>query len=550
MYVTGVWHHFMSQGEAMPEKSILDALSRAGVRSYAADPLEPAGRGMLFFDKITQRLCHFLREASRRGLERILAVALSNSALAERGAWQLLQAGASDVFAWDHSTDPAQEVAARFERWEHVDEIVQSPLVKKNLAGQSPAWIRALRQVVEIARFTDAFVLVTGESGTGKELIARLIHTLDSRPNKRDLVVSDCTTIVPELSGSEFFGHERGAFTGADRARDGAFALADGGTLFLDEVGELPLNLQAELLRVAQERTYKRVGGNTWRNTDFRLVCATNRDLIEEQTRGRFRRDLYYRIASWTRRLPPLRERRDDIPLLTKYFIEQLRPDNPPDLDDVVLDYLLARDYPGNVRDLKQLVTRIVQRHVGPGPVTAGDIPEDERPDPVDEMKGWRDEGLEGAIRLAIASGATLKEIERVAGELAERIVIEEEQGNLQRAAARLGVSDRALQMRRAARRQNGDAKSAAENFHPEPTAPPQAADPELSLSPTRPPDAARARRNRKESFLPPPFGPPVRADQNVAHPTYQRERSVAEPGDQSGPVARASHRRNFPDAE
>ena len=118
MSVTAIWHHFMWQGEAMPEKSILDALSRAGVRSYAADPSEPSGQGVLFFDQITQRLCHFLSEASRRGLERILAVALSHSALADRGAWRLLQAGASDVFAWDHSTDPAQEVAARFERWE------------------------------------------------------------------------------------------------------------------------------------------------------------------------------------------------------------------------------------------------------------------------------------------------------------------------------------------------------------------------------------------------------------------------------------------------
>jgi transcriptional regulator with GAF, ATPase, and Fis domain len=448
----------MSLGEAMPEKSILDALSRAGISSYAVDPPEPFGPGVLFFNQITQRLCQFLREASRRGLERVLAVALSQTALIERSAWQLLQAGASDVFAWDHSTDPAQEVAARFERWEQVDEIVRSPLVKNNMAGQSPAWIRAVRQVGEVARFTDASVLITGESGTGKELIARLIHTLDPRPNKGDLIVSDCTTIVPELSGSEFFGHERGAFTGAVSARDGSFALADGGTLFLDEVGELPLNLQAELLRVVQERAYKRVGGNTWQKTDFRLVCATNRDLGEEQARGRFRRDLYYRIADWTACLPPLRERREDITLLVKHFIEQLRPDKPPDLDGVVRDYLLTRDYPGNVRDLKRLVTRIVQHHVGPGPVTARDIPEDERPVGGDEIKDWCDEGFERVIRLAIVSGTPLKEIERVAGELAERIVIEEEKGNLQRAAARLGVTDRALQMRRAARRRNGAA--------------------------------------------------------------------------------------------
>ena len=133
-----------------------------------------------------------------------------------------------------------------------------------------------------------------------------MIHRLDSRLEKRELVIVDCTTIVPELSGSEFFGHERGAFTSAIAAREGAFALADRGTLFLDEVGELPIGLQAELLRVVQERTYKRVGSNAWKNTSFRLVCATNRDLLQEQAHGRFRRDFYYRIAAWTCRLPAL----------------------------------------------------------------------------------------------------------------------------------------------------------------------------------------------------------------------------------------------------
>ncbi|MGH9836660.1 MAG: sigma-54-dependent transcriptional regulator [Blastocatellia bacterium] len=459
--MTGVWHCFFGQGEAMLESPIRDALSRAGASLCAIDSPAARGPGLIFFDQITPDLCRFLREVSHQGLERVLAIALSHPALVDHGTWRLLQAGASDVFAWDHSPSPAQEVAARFERWAQVDEIVQAPLVKKNLAGQSAPWIRVLRQIVEVARFTGASVLITGESGTGKELIARLIHTLDQRPHKRNMVISDCTTIVPELSGSEFFGHERGAFTGAVSARDGAFALADGGTLFLDEVGELPLNLQAELLRVVQERTYKRVGSNSWQKTDFRLVCATNRDLFEEQAHGQFRRDFYYRIASWTGRLPPLRERREDIPVLAKHLIEELRPDDPPELDDAVRDYLLMRDYPGNVRDLKQLITRIVQHHVGPGPITAGDIPEDERPRGDDELKDWCDEGLETAVRLAIASGVSLKEIERVAGELAERIVIEEEQGNLQRAAARLGVTDRALQMRRAARRQNSNGGAA-----------------------------------------------------------------------------------------
>jgi transcriptional regulator with GAF, ATPase, and Fis domain len=454
-----IWHCFLGQ---QPQAAILDALSRAHLLHHACESPPPRGPGIVFFDEITSQLPGLLREASRRGMERVLAIGLSEAGIKPAGIWNLLSAGASDVFAWNRSHDPAREVVARFERWEKVDEIVRSPLVKDNLAGQSWAWIRSLRQIVEVARFTDSSILLTGESGTGKELFAQLVHTLDPREKKGSLVVCDCTTIVPELSGSEFFGHERGAFTGAVAARKGAFALADSGTLFLDEVGELPLNLQAELLRVIQERTYKRVGGNSWQKTDFRLVCATNRNLIEEQSRDRFRRDFYYRIASWTCHLPPLCERREDILVLAKHFIEQLRPDDPPELDEPVRQYILAREYPGNVRDLKQLVTRMVQHHVGPGAITVGDIPEDERPCGGDRFDGWDEEDLEIAIRSAVASGVSLKEIERTAGELAERIVIEEEQGNLQRAAARLGVTDRALQMRRAARRPNGNSGVAA----------------------------------------------------------------------------------------
>jgi transcriptional regulator with GAF, ATPase, and Fis domain len=216
--------------------------------------------------------------------------------------------------------------------------------------------------------------LITGESGTGKELIARLIHTLDPRQNKRDLVVLDGASVVPELSGSEFFGHERGAFTGAVATREGAFALADGGTLFLDEAGELPMTLQAELLRVMQEGSYKRVGSNNWQRTDFRLVSATNRDLLAEEMRGCFRRDFYYRIAGWVCHLSPLRERPEDILPLARRFMEKLRPGESYEFDDAAREYLLTRKYPGNVRDLRQLVTRIFYRHVGPGPITVGDI--------------------------------------------------------------------------------------------------------------------------------------------------------------------------------
>jgi transcriptional regulator with GAF, ATPase, and Fis domain len=450
-----IWHHFVGE---KPHANVLGLLSQERLTLNSSSSFPDNGPGVVFFKEVSKELVDVVHEASKRGAERVLAIAIPGARLEPSEVWSLLAAGASDAFAWDHHPpDPAREIAARFERWSEVDSIVQSSLVKDNLAGKSPVWIRSLRQIVEVAKFTNSSVLITGESGTGKELFAQLVHTLDSRNDKGSLVVCDCTTLVPDLAGSEFFGHERGAFTGAVSAREGAFGLANGGTLFLDEVGELPLNLQAELLRVTQEHTYKRVGGNQWRNTDFRLVCATNRNLVEEQASGRFRRDFYYRIASWNCHLPPLAERREDIPVLTRHFIEKLCPDNPPETDPAVMQFLATRDYPGNVRELKQLVSRIVRHHVGPGPLTAGDIPEDARPCSVDQLTFWDQEALENAIRSAIAAGVSLKEIKHTAGEVAERIVIEEEQGNLQRAAMRLGITDRSLQMRRAARRQNGN---------------------------------------------------------------------------------------------
>ncbi|HKP87219.1 MAG TPA: sigma 54-interacting transcriptional regulator [Blastocatellia bacterium] len=453
------WHHFLCGGEALPRKEVIESLLCAGLDTTPLDLDAPASRGVLFFDKITSRTCDLLREVSRNGLERVLAIAASRSALAGCNAWQLLGAGASDVFAWDHSADPAAEVAARFERWDKVDQLVRSPAVQKSLVGQSRDWVVKLRQIVEVANFTNASVLLLGESGTGKEMVARLIHSLDSRPKKRDLVVLDCATISPELSGSEFFGHERGAFTGAIATRDGAFSLADGGTLFLDEVGELPLALQAELLRVVQEHTYKPLGSNLWRRTDFRLVCATNRDLLNEVEQGRFRRDLYSRIASWTCRLPPLRERLEDILPLARHFIDELRDGEPVGIDDPVVEHLLKREYPANVRDLKQLVTRMVYRHVGPGPITVGDIPEEDRPSIEGALENWCDTSFERAIRRALVQGLGLKEIGRTAEDTAERLALDEESGSLQRAARRLGVTDRALQIRRASRKKTMDSE-------------------------------------------------------------------------------------------
>jgi transcriptional regulator with GAF, ATPase, and Fis domain len=264
--------------------------------------------------------------------------------------------------------------------------------------------------------------------------------------------------VSPELSGSEFFGHERGAFTSAVSARDGAFSLADGGTLFLDEVGELPLTLQAELLRVVQERTYERVGSNTWKQANFRLICATNRNLLNEEARGAFRRDFYFRIAQWTCKLPSLQERREDILPLVTHFLRQLYRDSAvPELDPAVRDYLLSRAYPGNIRELRHLMSRMVARHVGASPISVGDIPEDERQGAIEFMQQvWRDDTFKTCIRRALALGLGLKEISGQTAELAIQTVLEDEAGNLQRAARRLGVTDRALQMRRAASRPGG----------------------------------------------------------------------------------------------
>src|SRR5690349_19124174 len=346
---------------------LIAELARNGVECGRFDGA--ARPGLVLFDNWSDALREQLQERTRDA--QVIAVGIQRNSLGRGTARDLLTAGAADAVQLDNPAETAKAIAARFRRWAAVDRLIDSPVVRRNLIGDATRWRSLLRRIADVARFSGLPVLVRGESGTGKELVARLIHTLDAREEKKELVVVDCTTIVPELSGSEFFGHERGAYTGAAGARDGAFALADGGTLFLDELGELPLRLQAELLRVVQEGTYKRVGGNTWQRTRFRLVSATHRELESEMSEGRFRRDLYYRVAAWSCTLPPLRERREDIPALARHFLAQaLKVAEAPELDAAVLELLMARDYPGNVRDLRHLVERIAYRHAGEGPIT------------------------------------------------------------------------------------------------------------------------------------------------------------------------------------
>ena len=450
--------------EDAAKDDMIHGLAAAGVRACSKQEGANWTARVVIAHRLGDEVLNMVLGAGSQGALRVLIVTLGPSQSLGRYAWRLLGHGASDIVAWDrdHSEISASAIVARLVRWHEVDSLVNSSEVRGRLVGKSPAWMRVLGELVEAARVAQTPVLITGESGTGKELAARLIHDLDPRTDKRALVVLDCTTIVPTLSGSEFFGHERGAFTDAVAARDGAFAEADGGTLFLDELAELPLALQAELLRVIQEGMYKRVGSGLWRRTRFRLVCATNRDLRQEVEKGRFRNDLYHRIAAWSVSLPSLRDRPGDIPILAEHLLRAIRSDlGEPLYTPAVLDVLGRRNYPGNVRELKQVVARLSARHTGPGPITAGDLPVDERPHeevlpPAEDE--WRSSDLERSVRRALANNAALHEIGRAAEEIAIRVAMEEAGGNLRRASARLKITDRALQMRRAAARKQGGA--------------------------------------------------------------------------------------------
>ena len=229
------------------------------------------------------------------------------------------------------------------------------------MAGDGPAMQQVAALIRQVAP-TELSVLITGESGTGKELVARAIHQ-NSRRAAGPLITVNCGAIPEGIFESEIFGHEKGAFTGADRQRKGMFELADGGTIFLDEIGEMPLFTQVKILRVLETGEFMRVGGQSALNVDVRVVAATNRDLAQESGRGRFRQDLFFRLKAITVVLPPLRERREDIPELVRHvvarFCEQSRLP-VPSIEAEALDLLTGHYWQGNVRELKNLAESLV----------------------------------------------------------------------------------------------------------------------------------------------------------------------------------------------
>jgi transcriptional regulator with GAF, ATPase, and Fis domain len=222
--------------------------------------------------------------------------------------------------------------------------------------------LRSVMRRVQLVASTEATVLISGESGTGKELIARAIHEGSAR-NRHALVKLNCAAVPETLFESEFFGHMKGAFTGALKDRPGRFELADGGTLFLDEIGEVPLPLQAKLLRVLQEHEFERIGDTQTRKVNVRVIAATNRDLKKEVEAGRFRQDLYYRLSVFPIEVPPLRDRREDVAPLAAHFIRQSsrRMNLPePRVTQAELDQLTSYEWPGNVRELQNAVERAI----------------------------------------------------------------------------------------------------------------------------------------------------------------------------------------------
>jgi len=303
------------------------------------------------------------------------------------------------------------------------------------MVGASPP-MQALRAKIAQVAPTPVTVLITGESGTGKELVARAIHAASNRRDK-PWVSLNCPVLSAHLMESELFGHQRGAFTGADAPRIGRFELADGGTILLDEVSEIDLNLQAKLLRVLQERSFERVGSSETIRVDVRVLATTNRDLEAEVAAGRFRQDLYYRLAVVPIHVPPLRERLDDVPALVEYFLarsaERLGRE-PVVLQRSAMELLQRYEWPGNVRELENIITRISVL----GSTSAVSA---------DELRRWlvesarADRAVPASEAAPVPVGLSLEEMER---RLIEA-TLEQFGGHREKTAKALGIGVRTL---------------------------------------------------------------------------------------------------------
>jgi two-component system response regulator HydG len=321
--------------------------------------------------------------------------------------------------AYDYLTKPLNfdDLRLTLERaLEHMALAKENRTLKKQISADAKldsiiGTSEAMQSLIDMVRTvspTEATILVTGESGTGKELIAQAIHSNSPRKDG-PLVTVNCAAITDTLLESELFGHEKGAFTGADKKRDGRFMQAHKGSIFLDEVGEIPLHLQAKLLRAIQEREIQRVGGDKAIKVDVRIIAATNRDLLKDVHEGKFREDLFYRLNVVNLRVPPLHERKDDIPLLAKHFLVRYAKKNRRNMKGftpAAMDLMIRYPWPGNVRELENALERAVILSLGDY-ITERELP----PGVIAHSRGDSEEGLPAAG----LAGMPLEEIEKEA---------------------------------------------------------------------------------------------------------------------------------------
>jgi DNA-binding NtrC family response regulator len=319
----------------------------------------------------------------------------------------------------------------------------------ERLIGESLPMHEVFETIKQVAP-TRATVLVEGESGTGKELAAQAIHSLSGRP-KQKFVAVHCAALSPQLLESELFGHERGAFTGAVEKRIGRFEQANGGTIFLDEIGEIDLATQVKLLRVlGEDRSFERVGGNAPIKVDVRLVAATNKDLAKLVSEGKFRDDLFFRLSVVQIVMPPLRQRKEDIPLLVQAFLKQFAEENGrpvPEMSAEAMDALLRYDWPGNVRKLRNVIENCVVMTSGPK-IGLRNIPAEVR-------EATTGGGALSSTKFISTKGAQFN-IKQTESKLILQ-ALEETDGNVTQAAKKLGISRRTLHRKINELKQDGE---------------------------------------------------------------------------------------------
>ncbi len=329
----------------------LDLMRQQPVDLLLLDLKLPGGGGLKLLGEVRQLY-------PKTGVVVMTAYATVSSAV------EAMRIGAGDYLTKPFALEELNAVLDRSAHRLHFD--LQSRLLRErlrthrtgDLIGNSPGMEKVYRILSKVA-FSTHPVLILGESGAGKELVARSIHSTGPHPN-RPFIPVDCGSLVPTLIESELFGHVKGAFTGADRAKEGLLAAAQGGTVFLDEIGELPLDLQAKLLRALQEKEVRPVGATHAVSISARVLAATNRDLIAMVAQGQFRKDLYFRLNVVNLKIPPLRDRREDIPLFAEYFLERVQKESgkPHRFSEESLRLMMEYDWPGNVRELQHAVER------------------------------------------------------------------------------------------------------------------------------------------------------------------------------------------------